>query len=61
MGEAETNIMAGDLSIEQKFELQVIQSQVKNMSLKDAQIYVVEVTRQMMAKDNLVKQLLKNS
>lgn len=53
--------MVGDLSIEQQFELQVIQNQVKNISLEDAQIYVVEVTRQMMVKDNLVKQLLNKS
>ena len=51
--------MAGDLSMEQQFELQVIQNQVENMSLEHAQIYVVEVTRQMMVKDNLIKQWLK--
>ena len=59
MNKAESNAMAGDLSMEQQFELQVIQNQVENMSLEHAQIYVVEVTRQMMVKDNLIKQWLK--
>ena len=61
MSKAETHATAGDLSIEQQFELQVIQSQVENMSLEHAQIYVVEVTRQMMLKDNLIKQWLKKA
>jgi len=61
MSKAESNAIAGDLSIEQQFELQVIQNQVENMSLENAQIYVVEVTRQMMMKDNLIKQWLKEA
>ncbi len=50
---------SGQLTLEQQFQLQVIQSQVRNLSLEQAQDYVVEIMRQMMVKDNLVKQLFK--
>ena len=53
--------MPGDLSMEQQFKLKVVQDQVRGLSLEQAQEYVVEVMRQMMVKDNLVKQLLKNA
>jgi len=53
--------MPGKLSLEQEFQLNVIKSQVKGLSLDQAQEYVVEVMRQMMVKDNLVKHLLKNA
>ena len=51
----------GSLSMEQQFKLQVLKDQVKGLSLEQAQEYVVEVMRQMMVKDNLVKHLLKNA
>ena len=53
--------MPGQLTLEQQFQLQVLKDQVRNLSLEDAQNYVVEVMRQMMVKDNLVKHLLKNA
>ncbi|MGD1896430.1 MAG: NblA/ycf18 family protein [Phormidesmis sp.] len=53
--------MPGNLSMEQQFKLKVVQDQVKGLSLEQAQEYVVEVMRQMMVKDNLVKHLLKNA
>ena len=53
--------MPGNLSMEQQFKLKVLQDQVQNLSLEQAQDYVVEVMRQMMVKDNLVKHLLKNA
>lgn len=53
--------MPGNLSVEQQFKLKVVQDQVKGLSLEQAQEYVVEVMRQMMVKDNLVKHLLKNA
>ncbi len=51
----------GSLSMEQQFKLKIVQDQVKGLSLEQAQEYVVEVMRQMMVKDNLVKHLLKNA
>ena len=53
--------MPGQLTLEQRFQLQVLKEQVRNLSHEDAQNYVVEVMRQMMVKDNLVKHLLKNA
>ncbi|MEM9906281.1 MAG: NblA/ycf18 family protein [Cyanobacteria bacterium P01_D01_bin.44] len=53
--------MPGKLSLEQEFKLQVLKEQVKGLSIDQAQEYVVEVMRQMMVKDNLVKHLLKNA
>jgi len=48
-----------NLTLEQQFKLKVYQDQVK--SKQEAQECLLEVLRQMMVKDNLVKQLLKNA
>ncbi|EDX86385.1 Phycobilisome degradation protein nblA [Synechococcus sp. PCC 7335] len=56
-----SDAMPGSLSMEQQFKLKVVKDQVKGLSLEQAQEYVVEVMRQMMVKDNLVKHLLKNA
>jgi len=53
--------MPGHLSMEQQFKLKVLKNQVQGLSLEQAQEYVIEVMRQMMVKDNLVKHLLKNA
>lgn len=53
--------LPGSLSMEQQFKLQVVKDQVRGLSLEQAQDYVVEVMRQMMVKDNLVKHLIKNA
>ncbi|MBC6480433.1 MAG: NblA/ycf18 family protein [Hormoscilla sp. GUM202] len=50
-----------NLTLEQQFKLKVYQDQVKSMSKQEAQECLLEVLRQMMVKDNLVKQLLKNA
>jgi len=49
------------LSLEQQFKLEVLKDQVKKLSQEQAQEYLIEVFRQMMVKDNLMKQLLKNA
>ncbi len=53
--------MPAQLSMEQQFRLQILQTQVKNLSQEEAQNCLLEVLRQMMVKDNLVKHLLKNN
>lgn len=53
--------MPGNLSMEQQFKLKVLKDQVQGLNLEQAQEYVIEVMRQMMVKDNLVKHLLKNA
>ena len=49
------------LSLEQQFRLQTLKDQVKNLSQEEAQNFLLEVLRQMMVKDNLVKHLLKEA
>ncbi|MGK7916703.1 MAG: NblA/ycf18 family protein [Prochloraceae cyanobacterium] len=49
-----------NLSLEQQFKLQVLREQVKSLTKEQAQEFLVELFRQMMVKDNLVKNLLKN-
>jgi Phycobilisome degradation protein nblA len=49
-----------DLSVEQEFNLRVYQEQVKNLTLQEAQEFLLEVLRQSMVKENLFKQLIKS-
>ncbi|HHP7232035.1 MAG TPA: NblA/ycf18 family protein [Xenococcaceae cyanobacterium] len=49
------------LTLEQQFKLQVLKEQVQGLTKEQAQEYLLEVFRQMMVKDNLVKHLLKNN
>ncbi|WP_311774132.1 MULTISPECIES: NblA/ycf18 family protein [unclassified Nostoc] len=50
-----------ELTLEQQFRLQNLKDQVKNLSQQEAQEFLLEVLRQMMVKDNLVKHLLKQA
>ena len=52
---------SGQLSIEQQFKLKVLQEQVQSLDKEQAQEYLLEMFRQMMVKDNLVKQLLRDA
>ncbi|MGD1920817.1 MAG: NblA/ycf18 family protein [Pleurocapsa sp.] len=52
---------SAQLSIEQQFKLKVLQEQVQNLNKEQAQEYLLEMFRQMMVKDNLVKHLLKDA
>ena len=54
-------IGTNQLSLEQQFRLQVLSEQVTNLSQEEAQEYLLEMFRQMMVKDNLVKHLLKSA
>ena len=45
-----------NLSLEQQFKLQILREQVKNLNLEQAQDYLLEVLRQSMVKDNLLRQ-----
>ncbi|AFZ07541.1 NblA/ycf18 family protein [Microcoleus sp. F10-C6] len=48
------------LSMEQQFKLQVLREQVKSLSQDQAQEYLLEVMRQNMVKENLLKHWMKN-
>ena len=49
-----------NLSLEQQFKLQILREQVKNLNLEEAQDYLLELLRQSMVKDNLLRQWIKN-
>ncbi|MEB3232792.1 MAG: NblA/ycf18 family protein [Leptolyngbyaceae bacterium] len=46
------------LTLEQEFKLQILEGQVRTLDLDQAQGYILELLRQMMIKDNLVKNML---
>ena len=50
-----------ELSLEQRFNLKVYEEQVKRMNQDEAQSCLLEVLRQLMVKENVIKQLLKQS
>ncbi|NJM75822.1 MAG: phycobilisome degradation protein nblA [Acaryochloridaceae cyanobacterium RU_4_10] len=50
-----------ELTIEQEFMLRVYEEQVKNLTLEEAQDYLLETLRQSMVKENFFKEILKNS
>ncbi|MEH2420171.1 MAG: NblA/ycf18 family protein [Nostoc sp.] len=50
-----------ELTLEQQFRLQNLKDQIKNLNQQEAQEFLLEVLRQMMVKDNLVKHLLKQA
>ncbi|NEQ31435.1 MAG: phycobilisome degradation protein nblA [Leptolyngbya sp. SIO4C5] len=47
------------LTIEQQFRLQVLRQQVDSLTLEEAQEYLFEALKQLMIKDNWVKQIFK--
>jgi hypothetical protein len=53
------NTTAG-LSFEQEFMLKVLEEQVKELSLQETQSYLLEVLRQSMVKENLMKIMFKD-
>ncbi len=49
------------LTLEQQFKLEVLKDQVKNLSKEQAQEYLIDMFRQMMVKDNMIKKIMKNA
>jgi Phycobilisome degradation protein nblA len=47
------------LSLEQKFNLKLYEEQVKGLDQSQSQEFLLEVLRQLMVKDNMIKHLLK--
>ena len=52
---------SAQLTLEQQFKLRILSQQVQDLSHEQAQEYLIEMFRQLMVKDNLVKHLLKNA
>ncbi|MBW4643174.1 MAG: NblA/ycf18 family protein [Goleter apudmare HA4340-LM2] len=48
-----------ELNLEQKFNLKLYEEQVKELSQEESQKFLLEVLRQLMVKDNMIKHLLK--
>jgi hypothetical protein len=49
------------LSLEQKFNLRMYEDQVKSLSQEQAQSFLLEMMRQVMIKENVIKHLLKQA
>lgn len=50
-----------ELSLEQKFNLKMYEDQVKGLSQEESQQFLLEVLRQLMVKENMIKHLLKQA
>ena len=50
-----------ELSLEQKFKLKLYENEVKGLSPEESQEFLLEVLRQLMVKDNMVKHLLRKN
>jgi Phycobilisome degradation protein nblA len=48
-----------ELTLEQKFNLKMYQEQVKSLSYEESQEFLLEVLRQLMVKDNILKHVMK--
>ncbi|MBD2213440.1 NblA/ycf18 family protein [Calothrix sp. FACHB-156] len=50
-----------ELNLEQKFNLKVYEEQIKSLNQEESQKLLLEVMRQLMVKDNMIKHLLKQA
>lgn len=50
-----------ELTLEQEFSLKVYEEQVKKLTLEQSQEFVLELLRQLMIKDNVIKHLIKEN
>ncbi|BAY28946.1 phycobilisome degradation protein NblA [Nostoc carneum NIES-2107] len=50
-----------ELNLEQKFNLKLYEEQIKNLNQEESQKLLLEVMRQLMVKDNMIKHLLKQA
>ncbi len=48
-----------ELTMEQQFNMKVYEEQVKRLSAEQAQEFLLDVMRQLMVKDNVIKHLIK--
>lgn len=49
------------LNLEQEFTLRTYKEQVKKLSTEESQEYLLEVLRQLMIKENMIKHLIKQA
>nr|WDB00581.1 phycobilisome degradation protein [Cavernulicola chilensis] len=53
--------MVQNLTLEQEFKLKVYSQELKNLNYEQSQKHLIEVLKQMMLKDNIIKYLIRNS
>lgn len=53
------NHKLGQLSLEQQFQLQVIERDIEHLSLEQAKEYLREAFRQIMIKENMCREMFK--
>nr|QUE29800.1 nblA [Erythrotrichia carnea] len=49
------------MSLEQEFKLTIYNDKINKMSTKESQEYLVEILKQMMIVDNIIKHMVKNT
>nr|YP_010337361.1 phycytochrome bilisome degradation protein [Pulvinaster venetus]UNJ16946.1 phycytochrome bilisome degradation protein [Pulvinaster venetus] len=52
--------MVNELTLEQEFKLAVLKKEVKKLNEFQSRLYLVELLKQMMIKDNIIKYLIKD-
>lgn len=50
-----------ELSLEQQFNLKVYEEQVKSLNSQQSQDFVLELLRQLMIKDNVIRHLIREA
>ena len=55
------NSEAVSLSVEQQFKLRALREEIKNLSKEQSHTYLLEMFRQQMIKDNLIKHLFNSN
>ena len=53
------NNTIGKLSLEQQFQLQVLEREIEHLTLEQAKEYLLEAFRQIMVKENVCKEMIK--
>jgi len=53
------NHTIGQLSLEQQFKLQILERDIENLNLEQAKEYLLEAFRQIMVKENICKEMIK--
>lgn len=59
MDNINNNETLGKLSLEQQFQLQVLEKDIEKLSLEQAKDFLREAFRQLMVKENLCKEMFK--
>nr|YP_009402702.1 phycobilisome degradation protein [Compsopogon caeruleus]ARX96056.1 phycobilisome degradation protein [Compsopogon caeruleus] len=54
------NYMSNNLTLEQEFKLAVVRKKLQNLNISQSRLYLLELLRLMMIKDNMIKYSIKN-